>query len=116
MFIALCVELALPRRHFFAHHMLFLPAIMVFHGKRPTGSKKTKIGRLAQPRRRTDRDEAPEEHQEAAEHPEPAVPEADPPPPRPKKQRPDDNWRVARAVRSRDRRQTLARSHCSLDL
>ena len=42
VFIALCVALALTRRHFFSHHMLFLPAIMVFRGKRPTGSKKTK--------------------------------------------------------------------------
>jgi hypothetical protein len=36
---------------------------------------------------------------------EPVAPHVDPPPP--KKQRPDDNWRVARAVRSRD--QTLQR-------
>ena len=80
---------------------------MVFRGKRPTGSKKTKIGRLTKSCRRTNPDEAPEEHQEAAEHLEPAVPEVDPPCPQPKKQRPDDNWHVARAVRSRD--QTLQR-------
>merc|ERR1712153_172627 len=80
--------------------MFFVSATMVFHGKGFPGSKRTKIGK---PVRRAGSYAASEEHQEAAEHPEPAVPEADPPPPRPKKQRPDDNWRVARAVRSRDR-------------
>jgi hypothetical protein len=81
---------------------------MVFHGKQYPGGKKTKIGR--QPRRATS-EQAYQAAQEAAraagvqEDHEPVAPHVDPPPP--KKQRPDDNWRVARAVRSRD--QTLQR-------
>ena len=73
---------------------------MVFHGTGFPGSKRTKIGR---PVRRANSNAAHEDHQEAAENPAPAVAPVDPPPPRPKKQRPDNNWRVARAVRSRDR-------------
>ena len=75
-------------------------------GRDLTEAKRKKIGRVARPDCRTNPDEAHKAHQEAAEAHEAAVPHVDPPPP-PKKHWPDDNWRVARAVRSRD--QTLQR-------
>ena len=80
--------------------LLFVSAIMVFHGTGFPGSKRTKIGR---PVCRANSNTAREARQEAAEIPEPAVAAVDPPPPPPKKQRADNNWRVTRAVRSRDK-------------
>ena len=64
-----------------------------------------KLGRLVRPSCRANSNEAHATDQEAAEDHEPAAPHVNPPPS--KKQLPNNNWRVAHAVRSRD--QTLQR-------